>query len=58
MKEEEIRALDNQIAECQMMIDHFIQLKERGVSYATEEIKSWRGYLQSAKLMKRRLLNT
>lgn len=55
---EEIRQLDIQIMECQAMIDHFIQLKERGVEYATEEIKCWRGYLQSAKLMKRRLLNT
>ena len=58
MKEAQIQKLDIQIMECHAMIDHFIQLKQRGVEYATEEIKYWRGYLQNAKLMKRKILNT
>lgn len=58
MVTDDLKALDIQIMECQAMIDHLIQLKKRGVEHATEEIKCWRGYLQNAKLMKRRMLNT
>ena len=50
--------VDLQIRECQAMIDHFIQLKQCGINYATEEIADWRKMLQSAKIYKRNLLNT
>lgn len=54
----EIEEITKQINECYAMIDHFIQLSERGIEYATEEIAYWRKMLQNAKLYKRRLLNT
>lgn len=56
--EENLAAVQRQINECHAMIDHFIQLKDRGVEYATEEIAYWRKMLQNAKIYKRRLLNT
>lgn len=56
--ENELKAINKQIAECYAMIDHFIQLKDRGINYATEEITYWRKMLQSAKIYKRGLLNT
>lgn len=55
---DELTLINQQIAECYAMIDHFIQLKDRGISYAADEIKSWRKMLQNAKIYKRRLLNT
>lgn len=56
--EDEIRNIDAQIGECYMMIDHFIQLKARGIEYATRELHYWRKMLQDAKIYRRRLLNT
>lgn len=56
--EEKLKEIDAQIAECHMMVDHFIQLKDRGIEYATEEIAYWRKMLQRAKIYKRSLLNT
>lgn len=56
--EETLVAVERQINECHAMIDHFIQLKDRGVEYATEEIADWRKMLHSAKIQKRRLLNS
>lgn len=54
----ELKEINKQINECYAMIDHFIQLKDRGVSYATAELVYWRKMLQRAKIYKRRLLNT
>ena len=56
--EENLADINSQINECYAMIDHFIQLKYRGVSYAVEELAYWRKMLQNAKIYKRRLLNT
>lgn len=56
--EKQLADINSQINECHAMIDHFIQLKDRGVSYAAEEIAYWRKMLQNAKIHKRRLLST
>lgn len=56
--EEMLAAVERQINECHAMIDHFIQLKNRGVEYASEELSYWRKMLHSAKIQKRRLLNS
>lgn len=56
--EENLADITSQINECHAMIDHFIQLKDRGVEYAAEELAYWRRMLQNAKVYKRRLLNT
>lgn len=55
---DELSEINECIAECHAMIDHFIQLKDRGISYATEELHYWRKMLQNAKIYKRGLLNT
>lgn len=55
---EELLEIDKNIAECYAMIDHFIQLKYRGISYATEELAYWRKMLQDAKIYKRRMKNS
>ena len=55
---DELKEIEKQINECYAMIDHFIQLKWRGVGYAKEEIAYWRKMLQNAKSTKRRILNT
>lgn len=55
---DELKEINKHINECYAMIDHFIQLSERGIEYATYEIAEWRKMLQNAKLYKRRLLNT
>jgi len=57
-RNEELAAVERQISEIYAMIDHFIVLKERGVNYASQEIKDWRKQLQIAKKVKRRILNT
>ena len=57
-KEEELKEINKQIAECYAMIDHFIQLKQRGISWAVSELADWRRMLQNAKIYKRRLLNS
>ena len=54
---EEINEINKQIQECYAMIDHFIQLKDRGISYASEEIAYWRKMLQNAKIYKRGILS-
>lgn len=56
--QDSLKDINENIAECHAMIDHFIQLKDRGVVYAAEEIKYWRKMLQNTKIYKRRLLNT
>ena len=55
---DELKEINEHINECYAMIDHFIQLKERGISYAANEITYWRKVLQNAKIYKRRLQNT
>jgi len=55
---DELKEINEEISECYAMIDHFIQLKDRGVSYATDELAYWRKMLQNAKVYKRRLKNT
>lgn len=56
--ENEIKECDKNISECYAMIDHFIQLKDRGVEFAVEELAYWRKMLSIAKYTKRRLLST
>lgn len=53
--ERELKEINAQINECYAMVDHFIDLKKRGVSYAADEVKYWRKMLQNAKLYKRSL---
>jgi len=53
--EEQLKEINAQINECYAMIDHFIGLKNRGISYATDELKYWRKMLQNAKMYKRSL---
>lgn len=56
--EDELKESDKNISECYAMIDHFIQLKDRGVEFAVEELAYWRKMLSIAKYTKRRLLST
>lgn len=53
--EERMEKINHQINECYAMIDHFIDLKYCGVTYAADEVKYWRKMLQIAKIHKRSL---
>lgn len=55
LMEKELEEINAQINECCAMIDHFIDLKSRGVSYAADEVKYWRKMLQNVKMYKRSL---